>query len=74
MQRTGYLAIAVALVTLSLTPQASAAIGVGAPQRAIASEVHQATFDRLLERKHKKLKHYKHHKKHKKHKHKKHHH
>ena len=78
MRRTGILALGATLLALLLVPQANAAISVGAARRATASDVHQATFDRLFERdkKHKKVKLYKHHKKHKrlKHKHKKHHH
>ncbi len=73
MRRTGILALGAALLALLLVPQANAGISVGAAQRATASGVHQATFDRLFERdkKHKKVKLYK---KHRKHKHKKHHH
>ena len=78
MRRTGILALGATLLALLLVPQANAAIGVGAAQRATASDVHKVTFDKLFERdrKHKKVKLYKHHKKHKKlkHKHKKHHH
>lgn len=73
MRRTGILALGATLLALLLVPQANAGISVGAAQRASASDVHQATFDRLFERdkKHKKVKLYK---KHRKHKHKKHHH
>ncbi len=71
MRRTGILALGATLLALLLVPQANAGISVGAAQRASASDVHQATFDRLFERdkKHKKVKLYK---KHRKHKHKKH--
>jgi hypothetical protein len=76
MRQTGILALGATLLALLLVPQAKAGISVGAAQRATASAVHQATFDRLFERdkKHKKVKLYKHHKRHKKLKHKKHHH
>ena len=45
MRRTGILALGATLLALLLVPQANAAIGVGAAQRATASDVHKVTFD-----------------------------
>ncbi len=64
MVRTGILALAAAILALSLVPQANAAVGVTAAPRAAVSDVQQIGFKKKKAHHHHKLKKHKKHKKH----------